>query len=996
MGKRLWLFLAVCFASVSMAFAQQTVKGTVICSDDNQPAVGATVIVVENTTIGTMADANGQFTLTVPKDATHLRVSYIGMESQDVKIRPNMKIYLRTDENMLEEQIVIGYGSNKKLGSFSGAAEVVSNKNMETNTTPNFTDALAGQVSGLSVLTGSGEPTASASIRLRGVGSMGSPTDPLYILDGAPINESMFNNLNPSDIASITVLKDASSTAIYGSRAANGVIVITSKKGKFNEKATVTLRAQYGWSKAVSDGIEMMNSKQYVQFRDLIGQPVNDNIRNLVDKYGISTNWRDELLQSAPVYTLDATVTGGGDKVSYYLSVNHHNQQGIIEESGMKRNAIRANIDARVKEWLKVGLQSNLGVNSYEMNSEANDNSAIYLPNPMVASRMAMPYDSPNYYSFDENGNIVWGDRAERLYYSGFNLPWFYVKHRDINSKIVTANLNLYEQITPIRGLTLRAQQSVDSYDYTASATSDPYDSYKTPMGSTIASANGSASTSFSRYYAFTYTNTAEYKFNIDQHHFTALLGQESIIMKSRGFGASSTGQTDPRMLRLSDGTTVNPSEDLDDSRSERVMNSYFGSLNYNWSEKYFVDLSFRRDGSSQFAPGHRWGTFWSAGALWNMKKENFLKNVKWLNELNIHIDYGTAGNNGGVGNYGYLGTIGRGTAYNTESTLGVGSPSNTELTWEKTAQFNVGTMFRIFDRATFNVDYYSKKTTDMLMDIPYSYTTGFESGPGNIGALTNKGVDVKVEVDAIKTKDWHWSVRANLNYNKNKITELFAGRDEYIVANTGLKLEVGKPYGEFYYVNYAGVDPRDGKPMWYTKEGNLTKTYNEERDAVFTGKQRYAPISGGFGTSLRWKDLTISADFVWQAKKYMINNDNYFVKNANFGTNYNQATDMLNVWTKPGQVTDIPAYGEEIQFDSHLLENASFLRMKNLTIQYLLPKKICQATKFFETVKVFGVARNLFTITKFSGYDPEPDINLVKFNYPNTRQFVFGVEVSF
>jgi TonB-linked SusC/RagA family outer membrane protein len=425
-------------------------------------------------------------------------------------------------------------------------------------------------------------------------------------------------------------------------------------------------------------------------------------------------------------------------------------------------------------------------------------------------------------------------------------------------------------------------------------------------------------------------------------------------------------------------------------------MNSYFGSLNYNWSEKYFVDLSFRRDGSSQFAPGHRWGTFWSAGALWNMKKENFLKNVKWLNELNIHIDYGTAGNNGGVGNYGYLGTIGRGTAYNTESTLGVGSPSNTELTWEKTAQFNVGTMFRIFDRATFNVDYYSKKTTDMLMDIPYSYTTGFESGPGNIGALTNKGVDVKVEVDAIKTKDWHWSVRANLNYNKNKITELFAGRDEYIVANTGLKLEVGKPYGEFYYVNYAGVDPRDGKPMWYTKEGNLTKTYNEERDAVFTGKQRYAPISGGFGTSLRWKDLTISADFVWQAKKYMINNDNYFVKNANFGTNYNQATDMLNVWTKPGQVTDIPAYGEEIQFDSHLLENASFLRMKNLTIQYLLPKKICQATKFFETVKVFGVARNLFTITKFSGYDPEPDINLVKFNYPNTRQFVFGVEVSF
>ena len=333
---------------------------------------------------------------------------------------------------------------------------------------------------------------------------------------------------------------------------------------------------------------------------------MNDDIRNIVDKYGISTNWRNELLQSAPVYTLDATVTGGGDKISYYISLNHHNQQGIVEQSGMKRNTVRANLDSRVNEWLKVGLQSNLGVNSYELNNEANADDGIYLSSPMVASRMAMPYDSPNYYSFDENGNIVWGDRAERLYYSGFGLPWFYNKHRDIQRKIVTANLNLYEQITPIRGLTLRAQQAVDAYDYTSSGTYDPYDAYKTPMGSTISAASGSVSTGFSRYYAFTYTNTAEYKFNIDQHHFTALVGQESIIQKARSFSAYTTGQTDPRQLRLTDGTNV-AIEDLGDSRSEQVLNSYFGSLNYNWSEKYFLDLSFRRDGSSQFAPGHRW-----------------------------------------------------------------------------------------------------------------------------------------------------------------------------------------------------------------------------------------------------------------------------------------------------------------------------------------------------------------------------------------------------
>jgi hypothetical protein len=327
---------------------------------------------------------------------------------------------------------------------------------------------------------------------------------------------------------------------------------------------------------------------------------------------------------------------------------------------------------------------------------------------------------------------------------------------------------------------------------------------------------------------------------------------------------------------------------------------------------------------------------------------------------------------------------------------LGIAQPSNNELTWEKVAATNIGLTFGLFDRVTVDVDYYTKKTTDMLMDIPYSYTTGYASGMGNIGAMTNKGVDIDVRVNILKTKDINWDFKANFNYNKNEITELFAGRDEYVLANTGLKLQVGKPYGEFYYVRYAGVDSRDGKPMWYDKDGNLTKVYNEERDAVFTGKQRYAPLSGGFGTSFQYKGLTVRADFSWQAKKYMLSNDNYFVENANFGTSYNQTTRMLGIWTKPGDVTDIPAYGEAVQFDDHLLENASFLRMKNLTIQYDFPKKWMDYTRVLKGARVYGTARNLFTITKYRGYDPEPDTNLVAFNYPNTRQFVLGMELTF
>lgn len=997
MEKRLTMFFASLFLCVGMAVAQTTVKGTVFSQDDGQPIIGAAVQ-VEGTKIGLLTNMDGEFTITLPAGKTQLKISYLGMESQVVAAKNGMRVFLKSDANALEEVVVTGYGSGKKIGSLVGSLKVVDNKVMAQSVTPSFTDALAGQVAGLSVLSSSGDPSQAATIRLRGVNSINSSNAPLFILDGAPISATLFSTLNPADIESVTVLKDASSTAIYGSRAANGVIVITSKKGKLNEKANISFRAQYGISTPVEDGLEMMNSQQYVQFRDKIGQPVSDEIRNLVDKYGLSTNWRDELLSnSAPTYTLEATVSGGSNTTNYYISANHHSQDGLIESSGMKREALRINLDTRVTEWLKVGLQSNLGVSSYQTNAEASADDGIYLANPMVAARMAMPFDVPNYYTIDENGNIIWGERAARFHYSGFNLPWWTNDHRDRKRKTVTVNLNTYEQVTPLQGLTIRAQQALYGYDYTYSGVTVPYEAFTTPMGDKISANNGSVSDAFTRYYSFTFTNTAEYKRNIKGHFFSLLLGQESIITKSRSFSVATEGQTDPRLTTLLNGTTIQINDDyIGDSRYEQVFNSYFGALSYNYNEKYFVDLSLRTDGSSKFAPDHRWATFWSVGAMWNAKKESFLSDVKWLTALEPRISYGTTGNSSGAGSYDYYGLFGGGSLYNGSSTMSIASASNYELTWETVKALNVGLSLGLFDRVMLNVDYYSKKTVDMLMDIPYSYTTGFGSGDGNIGSMTNKGVDIDIDVNIMKTKDFRWDFKANFNYNKNEITELFAGRDEYIIANTGLKLQVGKPYGEFYVVRYAGVDSRDGKPMWYDKDGNLTKVYNEERDAVFVGKQRYAPYSGGFGTSATWKGLMVSVDFAWQAKKYMTNNDNYFTKNANMGTSYNQTTDMLNVWTKPGDVTDIPAYGEEIQFDSHLLENASFLRLKNVTIQYTLPKKWMDYTRVLKGARIYAIGRNLLTFTKFSGYDPEPDINLVKFNYPNTRQFVIGAELTF
>ena len=988
-------FLACLFLSIGLAMAQTRVTGTVTSSEDGEPIMGATVKVVGNNAVGTITDIDGNFSLELKNANAELEFSYIGMTTKKVKASAKMTVILDADSHMLENVIITGYGSAKKLGSVVGAVSTVSGEKMKTVATPNFTDALAGQVSGLSVLTSAGDPSASANIRLRGVNSMSSSNEPLFILDGAPISSSFFQTLNPSDIANITVLKDAASTAIYGSRAANGVIVITSRNGKYNESAQVVVKAQYGISTPTSDGVTMMNSQQYVKFRDMIGQPVNDEIRKAAQH--INTNWRDEMLSSsAPTSDINATMQGGGNSVNYYLSFNHHEQEGLIQSSGMQRNTLAARINARLNRFFKVAFNSNFGDQRYKVNREWNaSSSGVYSANPLVFARQAMPFDAPYYYHYDENGNIVKDGKAYGLLYTNMPTPEFYDMYRKQDAEQVTLNIGINEVFTPMDGLTFTAQQSLYGYDTTQEVGNIPREEIITPMGQKLDSQDGSLADGFSRYYAYTLTHTGEWKKNFGDHYVNLLVGEETRIQRSRSFSASTSGQTDSRLMLLSAGTLADP-ESMGDSRSEAVANSIFGNLEYNFKEKYYVYGSLRRDGSSKFAPDHRWGTFWSAGAKWNAKKESFLAPVKWLDNLTLSVNYGTTGNDSGAGTYGYFGLYGLGGMYDGQKSIGIAQASNYQLTWETVSKLNVGLNVSLFRRLDLDVNFYRNKTSDMLMSIPYSYTTGLSSGQGNIGAMTNTGFEVSANVQIIATKDINWTFTANVGYNKNEITELFQGRDEYLIANTGLNLKIGHAYGEFYSVRNAGVDPRTGEPQWYDKDGNITKIYNEERDAVFTGKNRYAPWIGGFGTNFTWKGLSVIADFAWAADKWMMQNDDYFIKNANFATTWNQRVEMLNIWTTPGQVTDIPAYGYEIQFDDHLIQNASFLRMKTLTVQYDLPKKWLAPTRYIKGVKVFGIARNLFTITSFEGYDPEPDINIVQFNYPNTRQFMIGAELTF
>lgn len=1006
--RKLFLILMTLMACTwSLSAQTRTYHGTVVDASSNEPLIGATVLPIGGGQ-GVATDVDGKFTLNVPASVKQVKVSYVGMQPQTVALQDGMTVKLVSTDTALDDLVVLGYGSAKKLGSVVGSVAVVGEKQLENIPTATFVDALQGQVAGLSILSNSGEPGApSNAVSIRGVNSLNAGNTPLYILDGAPVTSTVFTTLNPNDIQSITVLKDAASVAIYGSRAANGVIVITSKKGAMGERPKVTIRANYGWSQMVEDQAEMMNSQQYLQFREMIGAPVSQEVHDLVYKYGIDTQWRKEVFNSsAPTYSIDASVRGGGDHLNYFISLNHFNEDGIAKHSNMRRETLRAALNVKVNDWFRVGLQTNLGFTKYITTMDPTSTDGVVLNSPMVQARLALPYDSPYYYTFDEAGNIVYGERAEKLHYT-VNKPNtldFYNKIWNRYRSRVTANINLFEQITPIEGLTIRAQQAVDGYDARINWETYPYESFMTPMGDKVGANQvpvgdintGANQQSFTRYYSFTYTNTAEYTFNInDLHNFTILAGEESIISRQNGFSAFINGFTDRRLMLLSQGVTVTPS-DLSQTIINETFNSLFFKLNYDFDNRYFFEATYRRDGSSKFAPGHRWANFFSVGAMWNAKNETFLQPVNWLDELQLRISYGTTGNSS-IGNYAYFGTVGPySNGYGQgQTSWGVSSASNPDLTWETVKSFDVGAHFKVLNILSGDIDFYKKTTVNMLMDIPWSMTTGFSSGTGNIGSMTNTGVDVTLNADIIRTRDWYWGLRMNFNYNKNKITELFNGRDFYSIGAAMQAYEVGHSAGEYYAVRYVGVDPRDGKQMWLDKDDNITKTFNEERDAVMVGKSLYAPWSGGFGTNLRWKGLSLQVDFMWAAKKYMVNNDDFFLSNASQGSVINQSTKMLNVWTKPGDVTIYPGPSESVEFDTRFLEDASFMRLKNLTLSYSLPQKWMSAAHLSDITLHF-TGRNLWTVTKFTGYDPEPLTNMYTFPYPNTRQYELGVEVTF
>ena len=952
------------------------VKGQVTSKDDNEPLIGVAVM-QEGTTNGVTTDFDGNYTIEIrdTQNAT-LVFTYVGMKSQKHSVDAStavLNVVMHADAEMMEEVVVVAYGVRKK-GTIAGSVSTVKADKVENVPAAGFDQALQGQTPGLTVLSNSGEPSKAATFQIRGTNSINSGTAPLFILDGVPISSSDFNTISPSDIESVSVLKDASSTSIYGARAANGVVVITTKRGTAMDKAKVVLRSQVGVSQLAGGNWTLMNTEERIRFEQELGIDAGQDY----DRLRLTDiNWQEAVFNDrAMLQNYDLSISRATDKLNYFVSGSYFDQEGIAQGSSFRRYNLRANADVKASNWLKVGTNSMV---SYEEVQQAEDGEyALYAP--ISASRFMLPYWNP----YREDGSIASSKDGSWAGTSVNPIEW--MENNPRLHKKYKALTVLYAEVQPIEGLVVRSQLGLD---YTHSTTD--MKSYPSFVGN---NGIGMAGMATSDIMALTITNTVNYRFTLkDVHSINLMLGQEGVDYRSEGFQLVTQGQNNDFLTNVSAGTRASS---WANSASSYSLLSFFMRGEYNYQDRYYAEIALRADASSRFGQSNRWATFGSVGLMWNLKREPFMQEYEWLTDARINLSTGTSGNSE-IPFYDHLELVGGGANYMGTAGTAPISEGNPDLGWEQLWTTNLALHAGFFSRINIDLEFYNKRTSNMLMYVPQSYSVnGFGSRWDNVGVMVNRGAELAVNADIIRTTDWTWNINANASYNYNEITELYNGITEYEMAGTSTKLVVGHSYGEFYVNRYAGVNPANGDALWYTKEGELTTEYNEA-DKVLVGKNYMAPWQGGFGTSLTWKGLSISAQFSWVADRWMFNNDRFFEESNGLYTVYNQSRRLLyDRWKKPGDVTDIPRYGITPQMDSRFLEDASFLRLKNVTISYNFPQKWLEKTKFLTGARIYAQGQNLLTFTKFSGIDPESSSNVYAAQYPMSKQYTFGLELAF
>lgn len=1025
----------LCSSLICVAtYAQNiTVNGKVTASGEEMPGV---TVAVKGGTNGTITSIDGSYSLQVDAKST-LVFSFIGYETVEMPVKGQKVINVDLKESSVaidEVVIAVPYGTAKK-STFTGSASVIDKKIVAASQVSSVSKALQGTVAGLQSFSTSGQPGEDASIYIRGVGSANASQTPLYVVDGVPYDGKL-SSISSQDIASVTVLKDAAAASLYGSRAANGVIMITTKQGQNGSAPTIQLSAKYGFSSRAVRDYDQLSTDDYFMLQwealrnsyiDNDSDPVTaaQNASAIVattqtgglgiNPYGTSypqpvgtdgkivagatplwnDSWEDALSQNAHYADLNASVSGGSEKTKYYFSLGYLDDQGAYICSGFKRYNLRSNITTDLRKWLQVGL--NVSATHSIQNYPKQNDTAI--GNIVLAAR-DIPSFYPVYerdmttgeYILDENGNRVYDYGTYRKgSYNGYNFAQSMLYDKK-EYKRDAASIRGYLQLTPFEGLSYKMSLNID-YDsmFTHNYSNPTYG--KKPLTGSVEKGND-------RTTGMTYNNVINWNHTFKEDHDIRLMaGQEYYEYNTSNFSGSRTGVITDGYYEPDVASTLSS---FGGNSDQYKLLSFFGSAEYSYQSRYFVSASVRTDGSSRFHPDHRWGTFWSFGGSWKISREKFLEAASnnWLSNLTLRASYGAQGNDN-VGYYAYkaLYTIGSSLG---ESTLHASRLETPDLSWETNLNLNVGLDFGFWsNRLNGTIEFFQRSSKDLLFARDLVPSGGFASIDANIGKLKNYGWEFTISGTPVMTKDWTWKLSVNATTYKNKIVEL----PTEVMWQSSKKWVKGGSLYDFWLYEWAGVNPENGKPQWYytAKDGSrqITEDYSSltPNDKVKVGSS-LPTLSGGFQSDLTWKNLSLSMLFSYAIGGKLYNNDKIQMMSVKGGNGSSMSEDMLNRWTPENRYTDIPrlSYDQTSYFtssSSRWLVNRSFLRLKTVTLSYTLPQRWIH----FATLKdanIFIQGENLLTFSHQQGLDPEQPISgVVSYRYPAMKTFSFGINVT-
>ncbi|MCH7411575.1 TonB-dependent receptor [Belliella sp. DSM 111904] len=975
------LLLLVALFAISFqgeAWAQQRqITGTVLSAEDDLPLPGVNVR-VKGTTRGAVTDIDGQYTIQASENET-LVFSFVGFMNQEVAVgnRSTVDITLQEDSKILGEVVVTGYRT-QNAREIAGSVNVVSGDQVREVPIASFDQALQGRAPGVLIQANSGQPGAAASVTIRGKGTINGSNNPLYILDGIQISAADFATLNPNDFESFSILKDAASTSIYGSRGANGVIVITTRTGK-SGKTRVNYDFQTGFSQAPSHPERVMSSSEKLDYELANGNPYGWTEDELAELRMIDTNWEDVLLRTGYTQNHQISASGGNENTTFFLSGSYFDQTGTVPNTDLKRYTARMNVETKLNNFT-FGANISGGYSKFNNTLEGDS----FIGSPLNAIRWSNPYETP----YQSDGSFT------QLVSGQPNALQELLQNRTLRNQVKGIAIGFVQYDAPfLEGLSVRTNWGID---YTQNET-EQYLDRETYRGFIAQGRAGSLERGFGKNFRYTGTTSITYKKQIDEdNEFRVSLYNEIIENDSTQFGFTGFGLIGP----FQNEAGITPGNPLNGfipvvrgNGAQNALVSYFADATYGYKGRYFLNGGVRRDGSSRFGTNNKYATFGSIGASWIMSDEEFIQQSfgRFFDELKFKISYGSVGNQEGIGNFDSRELLSR-SIYNGIGGIALTGLPNPFLRWEKQNMFNTGIEFSVANgRINGIFEYYNNVTNDLFLNRQLSRTSGFASQNTNIGSMRNRGVEVSFVGKVIDNADFKWELSANVTYNKNEVLSLVGDQTQFIEGD--FITRVGEPINSLYLVRYAGVDPANGDALYLNADGELTNQYNPN-DRVVLGTTD-APFFGGFGTMFSYKNIRFDAMFSYVSGNVLYNNDRNNIENPGYLFD-NLSRVMLDEWRTPGQITDIPAADNPFfSGTSRFVESGDFIRLRNVNLSYALPQSYLESIKI-SSLRVFVQGQNLLTFTNFRGFDPELSGNLIGSQYPALRTVTFGVNVGF